>query len=112
MEEQTIEEIKQRVITGNAKTVEYWNIITEKGGDDYKNNVDKYEKACQKLHGLCQLLKLKGFNDCLYMDGDRKTKKCFNRQDGSWCTVCPAKDEIIEKARNEDNAGKEQMELF
>jgi hypothetical protein len=112
IKDQTVEELRQRVITGNEKMLQYWKVLISSDSEKYNQNIERYESANKKLINLCDLLELKGYNQCLYMSEGKKTRKCFGRDDESWCVVCPASDEIIKKAKIDDYKGREQMNLL
>ncbi len=85
--------LKERVVNGNQKLFNAWNRIKEldHSTEEWANLMDKWNEAQERLHSLCQELKYKGFDECLYLDSNnKKTKGCLKNPDGFWCQVCPS----------------------
>ncbi|GAJ06848.1 unnamed protein product [marine sediment metagenome] len=85
--------LRDRVILGNQKLFDAWLKIKELAHDteQWSQQMDKWHGAQQKLHLLCQELKYKGFDVCLYLDANgKKSKGCLKNPDGFWCQVCPS----------------------
>jgi hypothetical protein len=83
--------LRDRVKRGNDKLFQAWRQIRELADkDEWSRQMDRWNEAQQKLHQLCQELKLKGYNDCLYLQDGRRARTCLNNPDGFWCQVCPS----------------------
>jgi hypothetical protein len=84
--------LRDRVKKGNNKLFKAWLQIRELVGDkeEWSRQMDRWQEATEELQSLCQELKLKGYNDCLYLEGDKKTRSCLDNPDGFWCQVCPS----------------------
>jgi len=81
--------LRGRVIVGNDKLNGAWEIIkTIEDKGRWQQELDRWTEANEKLSNLCRQLKLMGYVDCLYLDGNgKKTRKCL---DGLGCRVCPS----------------------
>ena len=85
--------LKERVIKGNQVLFTAWQKIKEldHGGEEWSGSMDKWNEAQERLHLLCQELKYKGYDECLYLnENGKKTKNCLQNPDGFWCQVCPS----------------------
>lgn len=92
--------LRDRVIAGNDKLFRAWLQIRELAHDtqEWSRQMDRWAEAQQRLHLLCSELKLRGFTDCLYLDGSgKKTKNCLHNPDNWWCCVCPSDEPYWEK---------------
>lgn len=86
--------LKERVILGNQKLFDAWLKIREFAHDSKKwsDEMDRWTEAKEKLSLLCSELKVKGYEDCLYIDADgKRSKNCLNNPNGFWCQVCPSR---------------------
>lgn len=52
--------------------------------------MDRWDQAVKKLTLLCTELELRGYTECLYLEGGKKVKRCLDNPDGFWCQVCPS----------------------
>lgn len=87
--------LKERVKTGNEKLWRAWRELRDIGRRTKPPEAiwGRWEDAQKKLDALCTELKLKGFNDCLYINPEGvKTLKCLcnPEQHQWWCIVCPS----------------------
>ena len=83
--------LRDRVIKGNDVLWKAWQQIRNMNGEEREKQLDKWNEAQQKLHLLCGELKLKGYEDCLYLDKNgKKTRNCLQNPDGFYCQVCPS----------------------
>ncbi len=84
--------LRDRVIKGNQKLFEAWLIIRElaPNTEERSRQMDRWNESQNKLHYLCSELKMKRYDDCLYIVNGKKTKHCLKNQDGFWCQVCPS----------------------
>jgi DNA polymerase-1 len=80
-----------RVKKGNDKLFQAWLQIRELADkEEWSYQMDRWQEATEKLHQLCQELKLKGYTDCLYFENGKKMRRCLDNPDGFWCQVCPS----------------------
>lgn len=84
--------MRDRVKLGNEKLFRAWLQIRELAYDseEWSRQMGRFSEATKKLRGLCAELKLKGYDDCLYMENGKKTKSCLSNPDGFWCQACPS----------------------
>lgn len=83
--------LRDRVKKGNDKLFQAWLQIRELADkEEWSRQMDRWSEAGQKLHALCDELKLKGYNDCLYLENGKKVRSCLDNPDGFWCQVCPS----------------------
>ena len=84
--------LRDRVKKGNDKLFQAWLQIRELADDkeEWSRQMDRWQEATEKLHQLCQELKLKGYTDCLYLENGEKMRRCLDNPDGFWCQVCPS----------------------
>ena len=83
--------LRDRVKSGNDKLFKVWLQIRELADkEEWSRQMDRWNEAQEKLHSLCQELKLKGYTDCLYLENDKKMRRCLDNRDGFWCQVCPS----------------------
>ncbi len=85
--------LRDRVILGNKKLNDAWEQI--KGmvhdSEEWKYQMERWRQGNEKLSLLCSELKLRGYEDCLYLDDQgKKTKKCLSPGDAIGCRVCPS----------------------
>lgn len=84
--------LRDRVIKGNDKLFKAWLGIRDiEDRDEKKYQLDRWNEAQERLHGLCLELKAKGYNDCLYIENGKKIRSCLSNPDGFWCQVCPSR---------------------
>lgn len=85
--------LRDRVIKGNQKLFEAWEQMKKMAHntEEWSHQMDRWDEAQKKLRGLCDELVLKGFEDCLYLEGNKKTKRCIDEPGGWCCQVCPSK---------------------
>lgn len=84
--------LRDRVILGNKKLNDAWDIIKEMDHESqqWNDEFDRWHQANEKLSVLCTQLKLMGYTDCLYIDeSGKKVKKCLE-QNSIGCRVCPS----------------------
>lgn len=86
-----LEALRVRVAKGNTKLIDailvIWDIT------DSEAHIDAFRewgRAADKLNQLCSELRLKGFEDCLYIENGKKTRSCLEGTD-TVCLVCPSK---------------------
>lgn len=85
--------LRDRIVKGNDKLFKAWLQIKELANDrdEWDRQMDLWNEAQRKLSLLCSELKLRGYEDCLYIDNNgNKTKSCLNEPGGWWCQVCPS----------------------
>ena len=84
--------LRDRVKKGNDKLFQAWLQIRELADDkeEWSRQMDRWQEATEKLHRLCQELRLKGYTDCLYLENGEKMRRCLDNRDGFWCQVCPS----------------------
>ncbi|GAI71499.1 unnamed protein product [marine sediment metagenome] len=85
--------LRDRVILGTKKLNDAWEQI--KGmvhdSEEWKYQMERWHQGNEKLSLLCTELKLRGYEDCLYLDDQgKKTKKCLLPGDTIGCRVCPS----------------------
>ena len=82
--------LRDRVKLGNDKLFRAWLQIRELAHDqeEWPRQMDQWHEAQGKLHLLCLELKARGYKDCLYIEGGKKTKRCLDNPDGFFCLVC------------------------
>ena len=87
-----LDALKDRVRLGNDKLFQAWLQIRELVDDkeEWARQMDRWQEATEKLHSLCQELKLKGYNDCLYLENGKRVRSCLSNPDSFWCQVCPS----------------------
>ncbi len=96
--------LRDRVILGNKKLNDAWEQI--KGmvhdSEEWKYQMERWRQGNEKLSLLCTELKLRGYEDCLYLDDQgKKTKKCLLPDDAIGCRVCPSSRKYWEEEFNE-----------
>jgi len=92
-----IEQLKDRVCTGNDRLIAAWKQIMAGPPENRTEQLDQWHTATLKLSFYCDQLGYLGFNDCLYIEDGKKTRGCL---EGISCIVCPSKkkyweDELI-----------------
>ena len=91
---ENIEQLKERIRLGNKKLLEAWDklMTMDHSSQIWKDSLEQWHLANEKLSYYCSQLKNLGFEDCLYIteiDGKKeKTKTCL--EDGIGCRVCPS----------------------
>ena len=82
--------LRERVKAGNLKLNLAWQQICEldHNSQEWRDELERWHQANEKLSGLCRELKLRNYNDCLYLNKDgKKIKRCLG---GLGCRVCPS----------------------
>lgn len=90
--------LMERVRKGNDKLNLAWSelLATDHESQTYKDEVDRWFVAKDKLEGLCRNLQAMGFHDCLYLDeSGKKTRSCLISS--MTCLVCPSTIKYWEK---------------
>lgn len=84
--------LRERVILGNQKLFDAWNNIKklDHESQQWKDEFERWHQACERLSLLCTELKVKGYEDCLYLENGKRTRSCLSNPDGFWCQVCPS----------------------
>ena len=85
--------LRDRVIRGNETLNLAWNQLRAMvhNTEEWNEEVERWHQANNKLSALCSELKLRGYEDCLYLDGSgKKTKLCLPPGDDLGCRVCPS----------------------
>lgn len=90
--EEEVASLKERVKDGNQKLNEAWSQICQidLNSQRWKDEIEKWHQANEKLSAMCTQLKALGFEDCLYIENGVKTKKCLGA-DPIGCRVCPSR---------------------
>lgn len=85
-----LDKLRDRVKLGNEKLWQALQQIKEMAHDsaEWSRQMDRWNQAQERLHLLCQELRARGFNNCLYMEGKERTKTCLTQGGGTWCQVC------------------------
>ncbi|GAI76263.1 unnamed protein product [marine sediment metagenome] len=92
--------LRDRVILGNKKLNDAWEQIRQidPESQEWKDLFEQWHQANEKLSLLCTELKLRGYEDCLYLDDQgKKTKKCLPPGDDIGCRVCPSSRKYAEE---------------
>jgi len=91
--------LRDRVISGNKKLNDAWEQIRGIAHDaeEWKELLEQWHQANEKLSLLCSELKARGYTDCLYIENGKKTKKCLPPGDAIGCRVCPSSRKYWEK---------------
>ncbi len=84
-----LDQLRERVARGNDKLMDVWSQIIELSEPEHSAEIDSWVKADAKLEKLCDVLKLRGYIDCLYIVEGRKTRLCS--VENKICLVCPSK---------------------
>jgi len=85
--------LRDRVVRGNLKLNLAWQQLRNIADrtEEWAEQLDRWSEANEKLSTLCYELKLKGYEDCLFLDGNgKKTKKCLMPGEDIGCRVCPS----------------------
>ena len=87
-----IEALRNRVKAGNEKLIKAWSQLKEMthNTEEWATQFERWHQANEKLSLLCTELKLKGYEDCLYMENGKKIKKCLEPGESLGCRVCPS----------------------
>ena len=87
-----LEALKNRVKAGNLKLNLAWQQLKEMthNTEEWATQFERWHQANEKLSLLCTELKLKGYEDCLYMENGKKIKKCLEPGESLGCRVCPS----------------------
>ena len=91
--------LRDRVIRGNKKLNDAWEQICQMDSEsqEWRDLLEQWHQANEKLSLLCTELQARGCEDCLYRDDQgRKAVKCLE-QSGIGCRVCPSKIPYWEK---------------
>ncbi|MBU1449191.1 hypothetical protein KKF45_05095 [Patescibacteria group bacterium] len=83
--------LRHRVIQGNEKLIKAWSQLKEMthNTEEWATQFERWHKANELLSLLATELKVKyNFNECLYMENGKKTKKCLPPGDEIGCRVC------------------------
>jgi len=85
--------LRDRVILGNEKLNDAWWQICQidHESQEWKDLVEQWHQANEKLSLLCIELKARGYTDCLYIENGKKIKKCLSPGDDIGCRVCPSR---------------------
>lgn len=85
-------ELRDRVIKGNQKLFDAWQKICkiDHESQEWKDEVERWHQATGKLSILCSNLQGMGYCDCLYLEGDKRSKNCLQNPNGFFCLVCPS----------------------
>lgn len=84
--------LRSRVLLGNKKLIDAWGQICQIDSEsqEWKDLLEQWHQANEKLSILCFNLKGMGYNDCLYLSGDgKKAIKC-GAMGAIGCRVCPS----------------------
>ena len=90
--------LRDRVVAGNKKLNDAWEVIKSIDYDsqEWNEEFDRWHLANERLSELCDQLKSKGYNDCLYIDKNGiKTKKCLEGSISIGCRVCPRRKNLM-----------------
>lgn len=84
--------LRDRVILGNKKLNDAWEQIKtmDHESQQWRDEFDRWHLANEKLSLLCTELKLRGYEDCLYLNEKGKKAKSCLEQSGIGCRVCPS----------------------
>ena len=84
-----IPELIERCRNGNAKLWVAWRTICDTQDPEQRQALlEQWDKGHNKLLDLNTTLKALGFEDCLYIDKNKKKERyCLQ---GDWCWVCPS----------------------
>lgn len=85
--------LRDRVISGNKKLNDAWEQIRQIAPEsqEWKDLFEQWGQANVKLSALCDELKLRGYEDCLYLDEEgKRTRSCLSSGD-TGCRVCPSR---------------------
>lgn len=92
-------ELRARVIRGNKVLLDAWVQICEleHGSQQWKDELERWHQANEKLAILCSNLQGLGYRDCLFInDKGEKSLGCLT-QGGIGCRVCPSEHPYWEK---------------
>lgn len=91
--------LRERVINGNQKLFTAWEKLRAMVHDteEWSKQMERWHEATEKLSLLCGELKLKGYDECLYIVNGQKVKSCLKNPGGFWCQVCPSSYRYWEK---------------
>ena len=66
--------LRERVVTGNQKLNLAWAEICKMDhtSQEWKDALERWHQANERLSTLCSQLKMLGYEDCLYIDGKGK----------------------------------------
>ena len=90
--------LRNRVIAGNEKLNTAWDqlCLMDHESQQWKDELERWHQANERLSILCTQLKSMGYDDCLYLDKDgKKAKSCLD--EGIGCRVCPSRIPYWEK---------------
>ena len=85
--------LRDRVISGNKKLNDALEQIKGMAHDseEWSFQMELWHQANVKLDTLCDELKLRGYEDCLYLDEEgKRTRSCLSSGD-TGCRVCPSR---------------------
>ena len=84
--------LRDRVKLGNEKLFLAWQQIRDFADDKerWATVMDQVNEAQSLLQTKCSELKAKGYEDCLYIEGGKKTRSCSMASTGFFCIVCPS----------------------
>lgn len=100
--------LRGRVILGNKKLNVAWDKICQVDSEsqEWKDLVEQWHQANERLSVLCTQLQGIGYEDCLYLDDNGlKTLSCL-QQGGPGCRVCPSKIHYWEQEFDELDRGE------
>lgn len=83
--------LRDRVMKGNDKLNAAWEQIRQMNhsSQQWRDEMERWHQANERLSILCTELKARGYNDCLYLDETgKKTRGCLT--DALGCRVCPS----------------------
>lgn len=83
--------LRDRVRLGNQKLNGAWARICriDHESQRWKDEMERWHQANERLSSLCTELKARGYEDCLYLNNDgKKVKSCLA---DLGCRVCPSK---------------------
>ena len=82
--------LRERVVTGNQKLNLAWAEICKMDhtSQEWKDALERWHQANERLSTLCSQLKMLGYEDCLYIDGKgKKIMRCGGLGELG-CRVC------------------------
>jgi len=83
-------ELKFRVIKGNHKLFKaHQQIIAMGPGEAREKALDQYLAALEVLKDLNRQMKELSMTECLYIQDNKKVRKCLSQEEKFFCHVCP-----------------------